>query len=126
MRLRPVHAVLLAALVYWTTGAALYLHERFEHGEPDGADEIALADAGQPDSSPAGGHSKHHHHDHDDCPTCQLLAHMQAHPVAPPVMASVHMPCFCTLAVTDHLPPVVDVHFFAPIRGPPVPASFFI
>ncbi|HET6252178.1 MAG TPA: DUF2946 family protein [Tepidisphaeraceae bacterium] len=124
MRFRTAHALLLAAIVYWTTGAALYIHERTEHADGDDAGEIALAISDHSDSSP-GNHPKHHH-DHDDCPTCQLLAHMQAHHVAPPMMASAHLPCLCTLTVTDRLPPVVDVHVFAPIRGPPVPANLFL
>jgi hypothetical protein len=117
MQFRPVHSLLLAAIVYWTTGAALYLHERMEHSEPDGDEVVAVA--GHSGSTPQGNNPKHHHHDHDDCPTCQLLAHMQADHVAPPAIVCVHLPSFVILPVTDRRPPTVDSHSFIPIRGPP-------
>jgi hypothetical protein len=129
MRFRCTYFLLLAALVYWTTGTALYLHERIEHAEPDGAPEIALLPmAGHATSgnhSPAPKHH-HHNHNHDDCPTCQLLAHMRASHMGPAVFVSVFVPSFISLQLTDRHVPGVDAIPTGPIRGPPVDSLLFV
>jgi hypothetical protein len=126
MRFRPIHNLVLLAIVYWTSGAALFLHEQMEHSQPDGANVVAVADSGRAGALPAGENSKHHHDDHDDCPICQLLAHMQAEHVVPEVVVCGLLPSFTTPHIADRLPPAVDSDSFTPIRGPPVVAGHFI
>ena len=114
MFFRPFNFLLLASLVFWTSGAAQYVHERMEHGD---GDEAALV---KPDSSHRDKHPDRHNH--DDCPTCQLLAHMSAERVAPPASLCVHLPSFISIHVTNRRPPMVESTPFAPIRGPPLGA----
>ena len=112
MSFRPFNFLLLAALAYWTSGAAVFVHERMEHADGDEGPEVVQADASHPD--------KHRdHHNHDDCPTCQLLAHMSADRSAPPALVCIHLPSFTFVHVTDRRPPTVNSRPFAPIRGPP-------
>jgi hypothetical protein len=112
MLFRPLNFLILASIVFWTTGAAQFVHEQVEHGH---GQESAQADSGSSrrDKQPQ-------RDEHDDCPTCQLLAHISAAGVAPPpVLLCFHPPCFISLQVTDRLPPTVESRPFAPIRGPP-------
>ena len=114
MRFRPIQTLLLASLVFWTTGAAMNLHERLEHSEE------AIARAAQAEHSSGSQPGKHHDpHDHDDCPTCQLLAHMQADRVAPPGSLCVLLPIHHVELRPDRRPLIVEALTFAPIRGPP-------
>src|SRR5579862_925340 len=112
MRIRPLHLLLLGALLFWASGAAMNLHERLEHGEA----AIAKATA----EASHDGNSKHRDpHEHDDCPTCQLLAHMQVDHVAPPILVCVHLPIQYLPQRPDRRPLIADALTFAPIRGPP-------
>src|ERR1700678_3007467 len=102
MLFRPLNFLILASIAFWTTGAAHYLHERMEHGHEEGPAHV--------DSD--GGSSEHQrqpqHDHHDDCPTCQLLAHITAVSVAPPpVLVCILLPCFISLQVTDRRAPTV-------------------
>jgi hypothetical protein len=122
MPYRSFKFLLLACILAWTSGASQYAHERLEHAGH--ADTATCCDGSneQCANSPA----QHHKHsapdDHDDCPTCQLLAHMAADPVAPPVLPCAHLPCVPVVMLTDRRPPAVEVLRFAPIRGPPAAA----
>ncbi len=113
---RWIKFVLLASIICWATGAAQFVHELVEHGEHD---EQAASVVSTPvdHQSPADGRSKHH--DHDDCPTCQMLAHMSVTKTAPPPPLCAHLPTFYLLPLFDWRSPVVESHTFAPIRGPP-------
>lgn len=118
MPLRATKFLVLACLTFWVTGAAQYVHERVEHADHD--DVAALIAASK---ASAGDHSSHDkrpdRHNHDDCPTCQLLAHMTADGVAPPVQICAHLPCVDFVPISDRLPRVVEARSFIPIRGPP-------
>lgn len=148
MRIRPLNLILLAGLVFWTTGAAQFAHETLEHGDhdeiavagdvraerADGIQSPGMASRGlgitTPFENPAARAAqnsapKRPAHNHDDCPTCQLLAHLQAHHVTAPAIV-------CVLLLTDLAPPVVnrraptiESQSHAPIRGPPASAAHF-
>jgi hypothetical protein len=118
---RSIKLLLLATLLAWATGAAQFIHERIEHADGDEPSAVAVdsapstADSSDPPKAPA-------HHGHDDCPTCQLLAHMKAAPVAPPPPICVHLPT-CELAIIwQESVLTADPIPFAPIRGPPIAA----
>ena len=120
MRFRTFSFLLLAALFFWTSGAAVYLHEALEHGEHD---EVAAAERGHETPHPA--KQPAHSHNHDDCPTCQLLAHLQADRPAPAV-------AMCTLLLSSFAPEIADRHAptretrsLLPIRGPPAMTAHF-
>ncbi|HWE93393.1 MAG TPA: DUF2946 family protein [Tepidisphaeraceae bacterium] len=116
---RPLKFLLLACILAWTSGASQYAHERLEHSGHVEAAACCDAD-GQADNCPADHHHKHPApDDHDDCPTCQLLAHMAADPVAPPVVPCADLPSIPAFTLTDRRPPAVEFRCFAPIRGPP-------
>jgi hypothetical protein len=121
MHRRGINFLLLASLIFWTTGAALFFHERFEHADRDD-DAVALAGPGNTGGNFENSHDSNHrdHHNHDDCPTCQLLAQMQADHGAAPAPICLHERIDCTLHLIDRHPPVIDTQTFAPIRGPPV------
>jgi len=112
--------LLLASLIFWTTGAALFFHEKFEHGDRY-EDALALSVTGSvPGHLEGSRDSKHKNpHDHDDCPTCQLLAQMQADHGAAPTPICLHERIDYTLHLIDRHPPIIDAETFAPIRGPP-------
>ena len=60
------------------------------------------------------------HLDHDDCPTCQLLVHMSTTVVVPPVSIPAPLPVAPAPPVVNWRAPVVSLHCFALIRGPPI------
>jgi hypothetical protein len=120
MQRRGIKFLLLASLLFWTTGAALFFHERFEHADHQDDAVTFSAQEAAADHAQGAPDSKHKHsHDHDDCPTCQLLAQMQAEHGAMPAPICLHELIEITLHLIDRHPPVVDCHASAPIRGPP-------
>src|SRR5260221_4428170 len=84
---RSASFVLLAALSFWATGAACFLHERLEHAE-----HASSQDPGS--SHPEGDGDHPTHHGHDDCPTCLVLASLKSDSAtfAPPLIATL-APC---------------------------------
>ncbi len=108
----PLKFLLLACIVYWTSGMAGFLHE---YGEHAGHDDVAAATASAGERPP-----DKHKNNHDECPTCRLLATMSADRAAPPAaLLCIAPPALPAEAVGDRLPPVVDPDFISPIRGPP-------
>jgi hypothetical protein len=119
MALRPFKFILLASIVFWTSGAAQYVHELVEHKGP----ETAVARATEaPRTTPVHPDKKSDHHDHDDCPTCQLLAHMSADVISWVAPICGHLRAHSSGFPTDlQLPPASHSIGLAPIRGPPAP-----
>ncbi|HEX4792878.1 MAG TPA: DUF2946 family protein [Humisphaera sp.] len=118
---RWIKYLVLASLLVWGTGAAQFVHERTEHSDGDEAmvatGLLAHRDANSPH------HERHPaHHNHDDCPTCQLLAHLKATPFAAPPPICVHLPTREHAPSYDYSIPLSDPIPFAPIRGPPAAA----
>jgi hypothetical protein len=116
---RSLKFVLLACIVIWTSGAAQYAHERLEHA----GHAEAMASGRCSDENCQNCPANHHKHsapdDHDDCPTCQLLAHLTADRVMPPAAVCAHLPAFDTVAIPEARPTVLVILPSAPIRGPP-------
>ena len=113
--------LLLACFAFWACGAALYLHERLEHGGGAEDESPLAASAAGAGAAPApeGGHDRPHHHDHDKCPVCQALTSMKADRASGPVLLESHRPLAATLHPLRRRPPVVFCLPSAPIRGPP-------
>jgi hypothetical protein len=118
---RSIKFLVLASLLAWGTGAAQFVHERTEHSELDEAISAARALATR-FSDPAHRHPQPPHHNHDDCPTCQLLAHMKATRVAPPPPMCVHVLTYERASTFVYSFPPANPLPSAPIRGPPVAA----
>lgn len=110
--------LLLSAFVYWATGLAQCLHERYEHSHtvaqttlpPIGARALPVQlpkPAPMPD-------------DHDDCATCQSLKIMKVAPVAPPMLAP--EPTLLrheSPTILHRDAPVLSFVVFIPARAPP-------
>jgi hypothetical protein len=116
---RTIKFLLLAVVTCWAIGAAQYLHEKIEHAEHDDVAVATPSATGADARGTSRPDSHRHHDDHDDCPTCQMLAHMAADPVTPPPLICNTYVSLYTLRLNDWRTPVVEAHTFAPIRGPP-------
>src|SRR5258708_2157744 len=119
MLVRPIKLLLLACFAYWASGAALFVHERLEHADGEGGAVIAACSQPTTALDKSTDH-KRPHHDHDDCPTCQLLAHMSVNRSAPPPPVCVQLPRIGAISPVDWRAPVAMAMTFAPIRAPPV------
>ncbi len=117
MRIRPLHLLLLAGVIFWTSGAAQFVHEMTEHVDRRGHAPLAAADSSAHQKPSPG---KKSDDDDDDCPTCQLLAHMSAAVVTPAAPIILQLPANSDVPVADVRAPVHHVISSAPIRGPPV------
>src|SRR5260221_10102827 len=115
---RSIKFLVLASLLVWGTGTAQFVHERTEHS--DGDEALAATRPISSSDSNSTDHERHPaHHNHDDCPTCQLLAHMKATRVAPPPPVCVHFLTRERASAFDYSVPPSNPLPFAPIRGPP-------
>ena len=117
---RLLKYLLLVCLAYWACGAAQFVHEQLEHGDPGRTKAVASGLQSSSDGLTKPGAPKRSHHDHDDCPTCQLLAHMSADRPAPAIAVCVHLLQIGAISPGDWRAPVAVALTFAPIRGPPV------
>jgi hypothetical protein len=116
---KSILILLLAAFLYWSTGLAQCLHEKYEHSHAPAA-HATLAPIGThavasklPPSAPQPD-------DHDDCLTCQSLKIMKAAPSAPPVVApqlTLLKHAFPPVPETE--PPTLSFVLYLPARAPP-------
>ena len=113
MQRRLPNILLLASFVYWTTGLAQCLHERFEHPR-DAANAAAEARPAKNGAKPF-----KEADDHDDCPTCQSLKAMKAHSPDSPKVPEPALPSVETISTSHWLRPVLSFVVFIPARAPP-------
>jgi hypothetical protein len=117
---KPLLGLLLSAFLYWSTGLAQCLHEKYEHAHPAVAQTMTLAPVGTHPVADQAPKAPAQPDDHDDCLTCQSLKIMKAAPMAPPVMAP-------QLTLLEHAspptlhrePPTLTFVLFLPARAPP-------
>jgi hypothetical protein len=117
---RSINFLLLFSIVCWGTGAAQCIHKHVEHAE-QGDEEIPDAASALRASASTNRDQRHHPHEHDDCPTCQMLAHMAAVRTESPPLICIELPTFPNPVSGNRLLPVVDSYSYVPIRGPPTP-----
>ena len=125
MKLYSLRILLLSTFVFWATGLAKYTHEALEHHGRDAsidddddddsppAATVAGASAVPQDQSQIPPKPKH------PCPVCQMLAAMVVDRSVPPVFPQLSLRLIGTLAVADHVAPIIHAHFSLPARGPP-------
>lgn len=119
---RHAKYLVLLSIVYWTSGAAQFVHESTEHACRDHtvARLVRLAKTAAPKNRPA--KPADDAPDDDDCMTCQMLAHMSAHqPLALPTI-SVPLPSTVVLHIAAQRCESVHLLSSPPIRGPPTAA----
>jgi hypothetical protein len=117
MRLRFTKFVLLASFIYWSTGLAQDLHERYEHHHDPAP--IAAAAAGDQAHKPLQAPD-----DHDDCLICQTLKDMRVEPIVPPAMPQPALEWVQILSIIHRQAPVVCFIVFIPARAPPAAVRF--
>src|SRR5205807_2117659 len=119
MNARLLRVFLLACVAYWATGLAQFAHDRLEHEGGSAAATSTSSTAAARVSvaaAPAG-------HSHDDCPTCLMLATMQAHREAPPAPPAFGRSLIRTVTVHDRTAPPSVYVLLPQSRGPPVVAA---
>ena len=115
--------LLLSTFVFWATGAAKYTHEALEHhgqdasvddgDDDDDSSSLVAATPANP-STPGPTHPAKH-----PCPVCQMLAGMVVDRSTPPALPTDYSPLVETLAVSDHIAPIVQACFVKSARDPP-------
>lgn len=108
MKFSPLRLLILASLVFWTTGAAHYFHESIEHASSSTSNAASHGHQGNESEK-----------SHEDCATCKLLAHLTTDGANAPHFHCQLLPSIDRPHTLSQVAVNSELFSTAPIRGPP-------